>query len=216
MFPRPVLLAALLGLVVAPGCAAPAPHPPKPHIIVAPPAGEPRPTIVAKPTEFAARPSELESVTEDKPDPEAQRAFQARIAQPAIRLTAAPPPPVTKIALDDTRRGEAPGMKEAGPIYLATLAEGQRATLPVKLAPGECVTYIAQGGLGVIEVDLFLTTGEGSAGRILAEDPGAGPIAVIGGHGRCFEGARETGTAALLHAMVRRGAGVVLVGSYKK
>jgi hypothetical protein len=164
-----------------------------------------------------ARPSELTPVTEDHPDPEAQRLFQARIAElPVPLVPALASAPVTALSLDDTRRGEAPGMQQEGSIFTATLDEGQRGTMAVHVGPTECVTFIAQGGLGVIEVDLFLTDREGAAARILAEDPATGPIAVIGGRGRCATGARETGTDAVLHAAVRRGAGVVLVGVYKR
>jgi hypothetical protein len=107
-------------------------------------------------------------------------------------------------------------MTRVGDVFVATLAEGQRATMPVKLSPGECATFIAQGGLGVIEVDLFLTQGDGAAARIIGQDPATGPIAVIGGHGQCFAGAPGSGTLATLNAAVRRGAGVVLVGEYRK
>jgi hypothetical protein len=123
---------------------------------------------------------------------------------------------VTAIALDDTRRGQAPGMKPAGEIFTATLAEGQRATMPVKLDAGECATFIAQGGLAVIEVDLFLTAGEGASAHILYEDPATGPIAVIGGYGQCVSGSAGAGLEAVLHVAVRRGAGVVLVRAYKR
>jgi hypothetical protein len=163
------------------------------------------------------RPSETTKVTEDHPDPEAQRLFQERMAQAAVPLAATTTPPkVTALSLDDTRRGEAPEMKATGDLLTATLAEGQRATTRIKLGPGECETFIAQGGLGVIEVDLFLTAGDGPSARILAEDPATGPIAVIGGYGKCFAGAPGTGTDAILHAAVRRGAGVVLVQAYRK
>jgi len=217
MSPRAKLLAALFGLILPLGCARHAP-PPKPPLAPLDPSAETSPrTFKIAPPPAEKRPSEDAPVTEDRPDPEAQRLFEARIAQPAIPLApAVTPPRVTEIALDDTRRGEAPGMKAAGAILAATLAEGQRATLPVQLAPGECETFIAQGGLGVIEVDLFLTAGDGAKGRILAEDPASGPIAVIGGRGKCIAGARETGTTATLHAAVRRGAGVVLVRAFRR
>ena len=45
----------------------------------------------------------------------------------------------------------------------STLAEGQRASIPVKLPLDACVVFIAQGGLGIMELDLFLTTGQGNA-----------------------------------------------------
>ena len=159
--------------------------------------------------------SELDPVTEDEPDPKALELFRARMAAPAVPFAAAPSPPrVTAAALDDTRRGEAPGMKPDGPIYEAKLAEGQRATMPVKITPGECVTYVAQGGLGVIEVDMFLTAGDGERARVLAEDPSTGPIGIIGGHGRCF-GAKAP-IDATLHATARRGAGVVLLQAFRR
>jgi hypothetical protein len=99
---------------------------------------------------------------------------------------------------------------------MANLAEGQRGTMPVKVGAGECVAFIAQGGLGVIEVDLFLTSEKGAAGKILAEDPTTGPIAVIGGRGKCVTGVAGTGTDAVLNVTVRRGAGVVLVREYRR
>jgi hypothetical protein len=172
-------------------------------------------TVSMMPMRDGGRPSESTPVTEDKADPEAARLFQARMGQAAVPLAETTTPPrVTEIRLDDTRRGEAPDMQPAGAIFAATLTEGQRATMPVHLAPGACETFIAQGGLGVVEVDLFITTSDAS--RILAEDKETGPIAVIGGNGKCFAGAPGTGTEGLLHAAVRRGAGVVLVRAYKK
>jgi hypothetical protein len=209
----PLACAAALGLTA---CAA-APRTAEVPVAVAAAAVDPHHSVALARPELAARPSETAQVTEDHPDPEAQRLFAARMAQAAVPLAATTQPPrVTALSLDDTRRGEAPGMKAIGDLFTATLAEGQRATTRIKLAPGECETFIAQGGLGVIEVDLFLTAGDGPTARILAEDPATGPIAVIGGHGKCFAGAAGTGTEAVLHAAVRRGAGVVLVQAYRK
>lgn len=215
------LLLAILGSATVLGGAGCASAPPPPR--VASPgggvslAGTARHPIVMAPALGLERPSELTPVTEDHADPEAQRLFQARIAQlPVALVPALSTSLVTALSLEDTRRGEAPGMKQEGSIFTATLSEGQRGTVPVHVGPTECVTFIAQGGLGVIEVDLFLTDREGAAARILAEDPATGPIAVIGGRGRCSTGAREKGTDAVLHAAVRRGAGVVLVGVYKR
>lgn len=172
---------------------------------------------VVKPHALQRR-SEQEPVLEEVPDPEAKRLFEQRLAEPAVALgPASPLPKVTAIALSDTARGEAAGMRPLGPIAAATLAEGKRATTAVTLEPGTCATFIAQGGLGVIEVDLFLVLADKSEGtRILAEDEGAGPIAVIGGHGRCYKNPLATPLAAELHATVRRGSGVVLVRGYRK
>jgi hypothetical protein len=204
-------------LLVTAGCDEPAPRY-KPHAPIVMPSASGGPTrrvdLGAGPAE---RPSELVSVTDDHPDPEAQRLFQARMGQAAVPLVPAPlPQRVTATRLDDTRRGEAPDMKPASDIYGATLAEGQRATMKISLAPTDCVTFIAQGGIGVIEVDLFLTSNDTATGRVLAEDTSVGPIAVIGGHGKCVSGAKGTGTDAVLNVAVRRGAGLVLVQTYKR
>lgn len=129
-------------------------------------------------------------------------------------------PKVTAMALANTVRGEAQGMRRQDATASVTLEEGQRASVEVRIAPGECATFIAQGGLGVVEVDLFLTaarlTGAASTPEILAEDPTSGPIAVIGGRGACFVNRRAGPIAGTLHVQMRRGRGVVLVEGYRR
>ena len=200
-------------------CAAQPAHPDRPEGHASPAlasgSASSRPSTGAAPPPAAAHVSELESVTQDEADPKARELFREKMAQAAVSLVASTAPQgVTARALDDTRRGEAPGMKADGTIFAATLTEGQRATLPVKMTPGECVTYVAQGGLGVIEVDLFLTVGDGAAARILAEDPSTGPIGVIGGRGQCFSS--PSPVDGVLHAAARRGAGLVLVRAFRR
>jgi hypothetical protein len=212
---RSVITASLL--LAAAGCEQ-APPAPKPKVaITAPSSSAPSRRVALASLVIPERPSELQPVTDDRPDPEAQRQFEARIAQPAVALVASQSPArVTAIALDDTRRGETPGMTPAGDVFQAKLTEGQRGTMPIKLAAGECAAFIAQGGLGVIEVDLFLTGGDGASGRILAEDTATGPIAVVGGRGRCVRGANGAALDAMLNVAVRRGAGVVLVRQFRR
>ena len=174
-----------------------------------------RAVTVAKPTALV-RPSEHESVVVEVPDPEAQRLFEKRLAAAAVPLDATMPR-VTEMALADTARGEAPDMTPIGAVAGASLLEGQRAMMPVTLGPGECATFIAEGGLGVIEVDLFLLLADRSSGlRVLAEDPGVGPVGIVGGRGHCYRNARATAVVAELHVTVRRGAGVVLLRGYKE
>ena len=172
---------------------------------------------VATPT-VTARPSEQESVLEEVPDPESARRFQKDLADPAVTLTPTPTPPkVTEIALSDTARGEAVGMRPAEGLTSAKLTEGQRAMLAVTLAPNECATFIAQGGLGVADLEMFLIAADRSDGiRILAQEAAAGPIALIGGRGRCYKNPLDTPLAAELHVTLRRGAGVSLVRGYRK
>jgi hypothetical protein len=205
----------LLALAVCAGCAPPPRKKAKAPVLA--PASATASRAVKLTTTSYDRPNELAPVTDDHPDPEAQRQFEARLGQAALPLLATKEPQrVTAAALDDTRRGEAPNMAAAGDVFAATLAEGQRATLKISLRPTDCVAFIAQGGLGVVEVDLFLTTSDGPSGHILAEDTSVGPIAVIGGRGKCVSGAKGTGTEAVLNVAVRRGAGLVLVRTYAR
>ncbi|WP_437730365.1 hypothetical protein [Sorangium sp. So ce1335] len=160
-----------------------------------------------------------------EPDPEAARLFLSRVGQQRPP-TPAPVPRVTALALENTARGEARGMTALGQVVSLQIAEGESGAIPARVAPGECAVFIAQGGLGVIEVDLFVTRGAAPALEIAAQDADSGPIAVIGGRGACFSVPAGPGPAdpagpgsapipVNLHAQVRRGAGVVLVQGYR-
>jgi hypothetical protein len=165
----------------------------------------------------ALRVSEHEPVAADVAEAEALSLFRAKMDESATPLVPTTRPPrLTSLALDDTARGEATGLSPAGPVLVATLKEGQRATTTLSLGPKECATFVAQGGLGIIEVDLFLTEGERAERRVLAEDSNTGPIAVIGGRGKCVPGLRDRPLTVDLFVTARRGAGVVLVGRYIK
>ena len=189
------------GCRVTPGARHTAYRPPP----AAPPPGAPPPAAVPLPP--PPPPDEG-----PRAEPEASRAFLASLGQPAQALVAAPAPPrVTLLALENTARGEAPGMAPESTVRGALLMEGQRASAPVQVGAGECATFIAQGGLGVIELDLFLTTG---GSTLVAEDPSSGPIAVLGGHGTCFRPAGPFNGE--LHARVRRGGGLVIVQTYRR
>lgn len=148
-----------------------------------------------------------------EPDPEASRLFLSRAAErrPAA---SAPVPRVTALALANTARGEARGMTPLGDVVSLAIEEGESGAIPVRVAPGECAVFIAQGGLGVIEVDLFVTKGAPPALEIVAQDADRGPVAVIGGRGACFSAPGAAPLEVELHAQVRRGAGVVLVQGF--
>ncbi|WP_231512025.1 hypothetical protein [Chondromyces apiculatus] len=151
-----------------------------------------------------------------RPDPEARTLFLSHAASPDATLApASSPPRVTELALTNTARGEARAMREEGALLGATLAEGGLAAVPVTLAAGECATFVAQGGLGVVEVDLFLTRAD-RTDQVLAEDPYTGPVAVIGGRDACFTLPNRAALSATLHAQLRRGAGVILVRGYRR
>jgi hypothetical protein len=148
-------------------------------------------------------------------DPESVRQFLAGFGDASVPLLAIPQAPkVTVLSLEQTAQGEAPAMKP-DPLAGGVLVEGQRATAPLAIATGECVTVIAQGGLGVVELDLFLTANQDGRIALLAQDAMPGPIAVIGGKARCF--AAPPGAPAIeVSARARRGAGVVLTRVYRR
>lgn len=207
----------------APGCSAEVTY--GPRMPPAPAAASRAAAAPAAASRAAAAPAHEAWPASDAPqaEPEARRFFLVRASQPASALSqAAAPPRVTSLALANTARGEAHGTRAEEVTASATLREGERATLPVRVAPGECATFIAQGGLGVVEVDLFLTLPGGAAaaaGRapeILVEDPTSGPIAVIGGRDACFPNRGAAPLEAALHVQLRRGGGVVLVQGYRQ
>jgi len=165
-------------------------------------------------------------VVVEAPSQEGRDFFLAHLSQPPLDLAPIRVSRVTRIALENTARGETSGMTAMGEALGAQLAEGERARMPVRLDSGDCVTFLAQGGLGVIEVDLFLTVGEGerllsAAGEreellILGDDRDEGPIAIIGGREGCFRSQGSVPLDATLQVVMRRGSGVVLVQGYRK
>jgi hypothetical protein len=150
------------------------------------------------------------------PDPEAKRLFLGNVTEPApTLLTSETPPRVLALALAATARGEALGLHADGLPTTSVLEEGETARIPVDLPPNACVTYIAQGGLGVVEVDLFLTTTlDSGLVRVMAEDVREGPIAVIGGKEGCFQA--KGPLVGDLHVQVRKGYGQLLVRRYRR
>lgn len=200
---RSLLLA--LG-VVALGCQREAAVQP---VVIAPPA--PSASASAAPPRSSADLAPP-ALPPEPPDPEALRFFLDHLAEPAVAPSREAPPGVAAIALANTALGEAAGLTPDGPLVFAELSPGQHLTIPVKLPPGRCATFLAQGGLGVIEIDLFLTTpAQGKVPGFLADEIAAGPIAVIGGRRGCMKAPAGAPSALELHAVLRRGAGNVLV-----
>ncbi len=151
----------------------------------------------------------------EAPEPEALRFFLEHLAAPAVAPAPGAPPGVAAIALANTALGETTGLAAQGPPVFARLLPGQRLTIPVTLPPGRCATFLAQGGLGVIEIDLFLTTRvEGKVPGFLASEVASGPVAVIGGRRGCLAAPDGAPSALDLHAVVRRGEGAVLVQTF--
>jgi hypothetical protein len=153
----------------------------------------------------------------EAPEPEALRFFLDHLSAPAVPPASGKPPGVAAIALANTALGEAAGLASSGPPVFARLLPGQRITIPVALPPGRCATFLAQGGLGVIEIDLFLTTpATGSVPAFLASEVASGPVAVIGGRRGCMAAPEGAPTALELHAVLRRGEGAVLVQTFAR
>jgi hypothetical protein len=148
-------------------------------------------------------------------DPEAQRSFLDSLELPALALSVEPSPPqVPFLALQNTARGEASEDAAEPDVWSARLETGQRATRKLSLTGGSCVTVVGQGGLGVTEIDLFLTRPE-ERPVVIAADRNAGPVAVLGGRGGCVR-APAAGLELDLSARVRAGRGLVLVRVYEE
>ncbi|MFO0756971.1 MAG: hypothetical protein U0359_10785 [Byssovorax sp.] len=168
----------------------------------------PATAIARRPKEPAAPPPRI--------DPDAQKVLLDRLAGPAVPVSTAAPPPVTAVGLQSTAEGETEGLREDGPIAFAELAEGQRFELARSLPAGSCVTFVAQGGLGTSEVDLFLGAGDPKKPEILAADDQEGPVAVLGGRRGCFRQGRPGELAVTLYVVLRKGTGPVLVQGFRR
>ncbi len=190
-----------------------------------------RPQVIAAPAPSASASSSSSSapprssadlapppVAPEAPDPDALRFFLDHLIAPAVPPSSAAPSRVAALALAGTALGETAGLTSQGPAVSAVLTSGQRLTIPVALPPGRCATFLAQGGLGVIEIDLFLTTpaAEGKLPGFLAAELAPGPVAVIGGRRGCLAAPAGAPSALELHAVLRRGAGAVLVQVYAR
>jgi len=152
------------------------------------------------------------------PDPAAAALLLAHLGEPSPSLSAdVHPSRVLSLALDGSARGESLELEPAGPPLGATLAEGQHARVSLSLPAGACTTVVAQGGIGVVELDVFLVVeGAADAGptRVVAQDARSGPTAVIGGERGCF-GLTEPFEGSLV-VQIRKGSGMVLVQRFAR
>ena len=125
------------------------------------------------------------------------------------------PTGLTTVAVLDTARAEARGFVPEGGLREVTLAEGQSASAAFDLAPGECLTVVAHGGLGVREVDAFILLGGGSGegADILAQDGSGGPVAIVGGQSGCTR--VLTARRVDVVVQVRKGKGSVVAVVYR-
>jgi hypothetical protein len=149
-----------------------------------------------------------------KQDPAAESFLRAHGSAAPKGFATEPPTSLTAMAVFATGLAEARGLVPDPTFYGARLGEGERAELGLTPASG-CVTVVAHGGLGVMEVDSFVVDGPPDAPRILAQDDRAGPAAVLGGQGACAPLTGESGGAPRVVVIVRRGAGPVVMGVFR-
>jgi len=147
-----------------------------------------------------------------KLDPAAESFLRAHGSAAPKGFTTEPPTSLTAMAAFATGLGEARGLAPDLTFYGARLGEGERAELGLT-PPTGCVTVVAHGGLGVMEVDSFVVDGPPDSPRILAQDDRAGPVAVLGGQGACAP-ITTTGGARIV-VIVRRGAGPVVMAVFR-
>lgn len=197
----------------------PSPRWPDPPAAVTAAASAPAASASTETVVCSARPTSVEAPSVD---PEGERAFLASLGEGAAPLVPqGEPTRVTKLGLESTARAEAIVGDPAPGLVGAALREGERASMPVSIAAGVCVTYVAHGGLGAAFVDAYLTTptdrGSGSPPRIIAGGRSLGSIAVIGGRAGCVRSPKEgEAWSGELHVRMRRGAGLVLVQTYPR
>jgi hypothetical protein len=150
-----------------------------------------------------------------KLDPAAETFLRAHGTAAPKGFAAEPPTSLTAMAVFATGLAEARGLAPDPSFYGVRLGEGERAELTLT-PPSGCVTVIAHGGLGVMEVDSFVVDGPADSPRILAQDDRVGPAAVLGGQGACAPiAAGDTTGAPRVVVIVRRGAGPVVMAVFR-
>lgn len=200
----------LAGVGLAIGCSGTSGD--RPTVNLKPPPAGPSATVEAR--EAPAVP-EL-AIDHFEPDPEATRSFLESIGAPAQTLAAdVSPPRVPLLALVNTARGEVEAPAADVEVWSARLETGQRASRALSVPQGVCVTAVGQGGLGVTEIDLFLTVDRDGEPVVIGADRGSGPMAVLGGKAGCVR-SPAGGLEAELSVRVRAGSGLVLVRLYQE
>jgi hypothetical protein len=135
-------------------------------------------------------------------------------AAPEAAATAAPLDPLTaqslKDALGKRAKKQAAGMKPMGEMFGAVLTEGSEFEgPPLTINPQQCVTVLAQGGLGVTEVDIRLAGKsliQGAQGTPLAVDNTTGPEAAVA---PCYKNVLMIAIPATVTIKATRGSGGV-------
>jgi hypothetical protein len=155
-------------------------------------------------------------------DPFAVPLYLEAVRRPATPLGPVDPGSVTALAVVDTQRVEARAAEQPLVLSQATLGEGERARLDLETAGHECFTAIAHGGLGVMELDVFISSGEATEPTILARDDKSGPVAVAGGASACPTPRPGCGPVCVpssavpaglrVDVVVRKGRGPVVLG----
>lgn len=155
-------------------------------------------------------------------DPFAVPLYLEAVRRPAVPLAAVEAGSLTAQAVLDTKKVEARVAPDPIALSQATLAEGERVRLDLDTQGDECFTAIAHGGLGVMELDVFISSGDALAPTILARDEKSGPEAVAGGSSSCATPrpgcgpvcvpARAVPAGLRVEVVVRKGKGPVVLG----
>lgn len=119
-------------------------------------------------------------------------------------------------ALSNTALDAAFGMQPQSDVLGANLLEGELASHALTVPPGKCITYVAQGGLGTVEIDMMLVRKQKQAVSMMALDEQEGPIAVLGRGTSCVRHREPKPFEATLTVWMRKGSGLVLVRAYER
>jgi hypothetical protein len=142
-------------------------------------------------------------------------------ATPEAAATSQPLDPLTAQSLRDAltkrARKQAAGMKPLGEMFGANLAEGaELQSPPVTINPQQCIAVLAQGGLGVTEVDVRLlgqSMIQGAQGALLSVDNTTGPEAALI---PCYKNVLMLAIPATVTIKATHGAGGVAAQIYVK
>ncbi len=145
-------------------------------------------------------------------DPAVESYMRSHLSAPVRTLSAGKEESLTMRAVRATGRAEVREPADEPELWSGKLGEGERAEIELGAEPG-CVTVVVHGGLGVTEVDSFVVEGPQADPHVLGGDRKSGPVAVAGGQGGCVKLRKEPARALVI---VRKGAGPVAVGVYRK
>jgi len=132
------------------------------------------------------------------------------------QATALPGGPLLSPMLRGTAQSDTAGMNEDGSAFGANFLQGQIFEQPFHIQPGRCYTVVALG-MGISELDVEIVVQQPPAPEwVAASDDTAGPHAILGGKGQCFENPFPVGAPAKVRLKASAGSGMAVAQIYSR